>query len=496
MSYCTTPLCTVTDCHSHNRRRQVKDVDFGLTFPAISDSQQPAPQAVSSQPTSRAALPLTGRAPATARPGQTPGAIAPGNNPRSRSTVNDANISAKRRKLNSDQTPPTSTRTTRSSLRAPWPDTHTLPEDESEQPTTIIRNKVAEEEVERDELEIPPQKPSQGDADTAHVTEVVAESPANAPGSGHRMRISLNEAALHTLRLQDSLQDNSYAVVEHVKSSPALKRKSRMGDSTPKNSGPFAKRSLRHKTALEDENDLDELSPDQPRGRTRKRKQLDRGKEPNSGVNEKDVAQHSAEEAEEIGDEEAAAVLKKSRGRGRPGFPTVASPDLDEPTPVAARKKRGKLPNISTPAEQRQPKRAPQQSKARAVLNPAPKTSKKSTKSFKVRGGSPIPITVHRFTKRPLYDDEESDADILNTEIPYIKRAGVNAVDVLSQVCHEIIESGLDTLAEGGSKADDPALKREYKTKWSALEAFGRELQTRLLEHVNMRLALISWRYC
>ena len=411
-----------------------------------------------------------------------------------RSAANDANISAKRRKLNSDQTPSTSTRSTRSSLHGPRQDTYTLPEDEGDQHAAEIESGLAEEEVERDELEIPPQIPGQGTPDTAPITEVVTESPANAPGSGHRMRVSLNEATLQSLRLQDSLQNSSPAVVEHVNSSPALRRKRRIGDTTPKNSAPSAKRSSRYETAPEDDGELDELSPDQRRDRNRKPEQLSGEKSMNLRVDE-DAAQHSAEEAEEIGDEEAAAALKKKPGRGRSSIPAAMSPDLDEPTPIVTTRRRGRPSDISSPAQRRLPKRASQQSAAKAAKaapKPASQPSKKSAKSAKDRGGSPIPITVHRFTKRPLYDGDVSDVDILNAEIPYIKRAGVSAIDVLSQVCHEIIESGLDTLAEGGSKADDPALRREYKTKWSAVEAFGRELQVRLLEYVSMRLIIFS----
>jgi hypothetical protein len=62
----------------------------------------------------------------------------------------------------------------------------------------------------------------------------------------------------------------------------------------------------------------------------------------------------------------------------------------------------------------------------------------------------------------------------------------VNAIDVLSQICQEIVGAGLDTLEDGGNRCQDPTLRREYKTKWRAVEAFGRELQTRLIEHVSI----------
>lgn len=473
MTCVTIPPPTTADSHPHNRRREVKDVDFGLTFPTISDIPQLTQQAALSQSTPQQIL------------RGLPGAIASESNPpTTRSTTNDANISAKRRKLKSDETHSSSVRTTQLSLHAETGGSHAVPEEDGrEQATANTGNAPTEDVVERDELEVPSQVPSQVIAQVspvrASVTEVITESPVNAPGSGHRMHLS--EASLQSLGLQDSLHSSSLTGVEHVNSSPAQKRRRRMGNATPIHSSPPAIQSTPDQTTQDDDDEVDELSPDQPRGRSRNPKKLAKDKPLGESANEEDLVQHSEEEAEEINDQEAAAILKNSRGRGRPSLPAAASPDLDEPTPpVAGRKKRGKAAKVTTPAQQRQPKISAPQAKAK----PAQKTSKKTTKPSKGRVGSPIPITVHRFTERPLYDDDDSEADILNSEIPHIKRAGVNAIDVLSQVCHEIIDSGLDTLVDGGRKADDPALRREYKTKWTAVEAFGRELQNRLLEHV------------
>ncbi|EHL01717.1 hypothetical protein M7I_2355 [Glarea lozoyensis 74030] len=44
-------------------------------------------------------------------------------------------------------------------------------------------------------------------------------------------------------------------------------------------------------------------------------------------------------------------------------------------------------------------------------------------------------------------------------------------------------QAGLSTLEEGRRNAEDNELRREYKTKWSALKSFGSELQSRLLSH-------------
>jgi hypothetical protein len=187
------------------------------------------------------------------------------------------------------------------------------------------------------------------------------------------------------------------------------------------------------------------------------------------------------EAAEDIEDAEATAVLGKNRGRrvSRRAL-SQPSPDLDEPSEqplLVAKKQRSRLHPISSPAQQRHPKSTNQ----KAVSNPPKQTSKKQ-----IRTGSPIPITVHRLTKGPIYDEDESDADILNSDIPFAKRGGVNVIDTLNQVCVEVIESALETLQNSQRNTRDPALKREYRHKYRVVETFGRELSTRLLDHVSI----------
>lgn len=145
--------------------------------------------------------------------------------------------------------------------------------------------------------------------------------------------------------------------------------------------------------------------------------------------------------------------------------------------PVAKTQKGNSRPE-SSPAKQRHPKKK------------ALKSKSQSSRKSKVRIGSPIPVTVHRLTRAPLYDEDELDADILNSEVPRTKRGGVNAIDVLSQICQEIISAGLDTLEDGCNSCEDPVLRREYRSKLRAVEAFGNELQTRLLEHVRLSMIL------
>lgn len=189
-----------------------------------------------------------------------------------------------------------------------------------------------------------------------------------------------------------------------------------------------------------------------------------------------------AEVAEEIDDREAARRL--GRKRPRRGIPVVSpelSPDLaseevaEEPRVNRPRRPPPPMPIKRSPARQKQPK-APR-AKPR---KPAPARKRKTGGV----GGPSVPVKIQRFTKPRHLDENDADADdILNVEIPFANRGGVNAVDVLAQMCEEIIDVSLQKLKEAFGTAQDAAIKKELRTKTRALEAFQEELRTRFLEH-------------
>lgn len=87
-------------------------------------------------------------------------------------------------------------------------------------------------------------------------------------------------------------------------------------------------------------------------------------------------------------------------------------------------------------------------------------------------------------------NEDDTNGDILNADIPFSNRGGVNVIDVLSQVCDEVVESSLETLHEAAVNAKNSATKKEFRTKLRALEAFKEELRTRLLEHVSCHVGI------
>jgi hypothetical protein len=388
-------------------------------------------------------------------------------------SANDANTSAKRRKLDTDDPPSSSTRSTRSSQLRPRPGIYAINDDEPQETSileasnaSIEASTVVETVLELDTMAPPPTRTVRTPV-PALTEEEITESPLDAPGSGHRTRVSILEASVASSLLQAELEGSS-AIETPL---PKNQRKRKRRDEAPKPSPRQSRSRNIPKSPADDE--MDELSPEQPerRGREVLIEHSPELEEPNVT---KDPEEE--EEAEAIDDEQAAILLKKNRGRRISRNIPEESPDLDSPevtrVPVPKKQKGNSRPR-SSPVKQRHPKQQAAKTK--------PETSKKS----KERLGSPIPVTVHRLTRAPLYDEDELHADILNAEIPRTKRGGVNAIDVLSQVCQEIIGAGLDTLEDGFNRCEDQVLRREYKTKLRAVEAFGDELHTRLLEHVS-----------
>jgi hypothetical protein len=405
-------------------------------------------------------------------------------------SANDANTSAKRRKLDTDLDPSSSGRSTRSSRNA-RPDIYSINGDDQQEISVGDLPNISIEQLEATEAVVGPiaeetrasssPEAARTPSLPAQMIDEVEESPADAPGNSQRLRTVVHAANITSLELQ-SLQESSPAGLETE--TPIFRRKRKRGErstNTLPETTSRASRSQLDKVASA-VSDIDELSPEQPIRRGRRARAV--VEEPSPDLDEPSKASDEQEEAEAIDDEQA-AVLLKNRGRRISRSVPAESPSLDEveaPISSIAKKHKGKARIDSSPVKQRHPK---------VKQNARQPVSRKSGKRTKIRAGSPIPVTVHRLTRPLVYDEEEADADILNAEIPHTKRGGVNAIDVLSQICQEIVGAGLDTLEDGGNSCENPALRREYKTKWRAVEAFGKELQTRLLEHVSISDLLI-----
>ncbi|RAL62971.1 hypothetical protein DID88_004058 [Monilinia fructigena] len=464
-------------------QRQVKDVDFGFILPAFAiptveaaaetvpnslpeapaNPETPQPD-LPSQPISQ--TPVT----ATRGRGRPPNILGVQSNNVSKSnTGNDANTSAKRRKLETDGPPSSSTTSMRSSRSSARKDIYDIPTDDEEEQIEVENSQplavesLGDNESERKVI-----------ATTPTATGIAIESIERDP-SNETIAASDNDE-LTEIADQSSREEIDLPVTNKPDSPQVLIRPSRSKrkrDSSSSDHSGLDQSAVNEVSLADTTNDsLEEVPLKKPQRSSRKLALQVEVEE-----NEEGAPEDATEQAEAIDDYEAAVTLKKSQGR-RVSRNILASDESileDEAPPRSpiAKKKRGRVRQITSPVQQRQP--AP----------PKPKSQKpdKKSKKPKVREGSPIPVTVHRLTKGVVYDDDDSDADILNSEIPCATRAGVNVVDVLSQIFQELVTAGLETLGDNAIRTQDPAQRLEYKTKIRAVESFSKALQVRLLEH-------------
>lgn len=232
---------------------------------------------------------------------------------------------------------------------------------------------------------------------------------------------------------------------------------------------------------------------------------------------------------------------KPKRGRGRPSLaskaaearneqqkaPTGPEHTAGEPSAAAARrgrKKKAEPPreaeNVSPELEEEQEpepeaeapshktRRGRPSKKPRRTVErePSPATEQQDTEPVsptrrKTREprGETVPVTVHRLANvsalGAMYadadgsaDEDEESADELSTrqktKLP--NRGGVNPADVLSQICRETLEKTLTTLKNGIANETNATRRAEWTRKRKAVEAFGSELDGRLLDLSEM----------
>ncbi|KAI1089773.1 hypothetical protein F5B19DRAFT_357275 [Rostrohypoxylon terebratum] len=498
-------------------RHEVADDSFGFVLPGLE-----GPPAPSSPPP--------------------PPQSAPQSVPRS-----EPNTSAKRRRLSTEAGSPTSqpsSSATRSSRRISAQRSENRPDpyhairepspEEVPEPPTVDSEPPNREETLDESLPAIIQNHVSDRAPvspvfTGVIDEEVTESPAEAPGSGHRRSIRVPESISHSARLLRTItdEDNNGFTDEFTVSSP-LARKSRVSGATL---GAPSARSTRTATrpsvAFADENgeDITPVALGRPLRRsdasattastrsTRSQSQF--------RVNTPNLADALSSPPEAAGTASPKKpMLRRKKSPPKPPGPVQeieeeaqeeieegveeAEPDNDEPAEeidvqTAARKigrkrpraslpQEGSLELHSQPAEESRPRKKSRQQRVRdspaIQSHPKPPKTKKNKAATRRRSeGEPIPIIVQRYTKRTRRNENDTDADILNAEIPFSNRGGVNVIDVLSQVCDEVIESSLEKLHEAAVNAKDAPTRREYRTKLRALEAFQQELRTRLLEH-------------
>ncbi|KAG5940786.1 hypothetical protein E4U60_000282 [Claviceps pazoutovae] len=298
------------------------------------------------------------------------------------------------------------------------------------------------------------------------IIEEVTESPAQKPGSGRRRRILSDDISQP---LPPSITISSSSARESPPSSPSTRRP-RPGDRPARPTAPIAP--SRPPTLP-----LRQGVPTQPRTTAPlPRSASPKRRPPSLDTVTEEGSEPSDEEAVQVSAREAATVLGQKRPRPSTTTSTELGSDNDDNSdpnstsqPSSYRQKR------KSPATQRQPAKRSRQHSQQSQS----KRKKRHSSSSEQNDDAAVEITVQRFVNNFQRDED----DELQQEIPYANRAGETVVDVFAQVCEEVISSVLDQLQRLAAETDDGDKKKECRIKMRAIEAYGEELSSRLLQH-------------
>ena len=162
---------------------------------------------------------------------------------------------------------------------------------------------------------------------------------------------------------------------------------------------------------------------------------------------------------DEVGEESAVAPKRRGRPRKSDAGSTATA------TPKSHKSSRSLMP----------PSSAPEPSSSTAAAQPA-----------SGEGAKTISVGVYRMTgaKNLNLDGDGKDDEALGS-MPIPKKSGVNAIDVLNQICGEMIEKNLQRIRKGAQKERDIAKKKEWQEARRVIGQFGEDLDTRLLQMVS-----------
>ncbi|KAG5917070.1 hypothetical protein E4U61_003039 [Claviceps capensis] len=298
------------------------------------------------------------------------------------------------------------------------------------------------------------------------IIEEVTESPAQKPGSGRRRRILSDDISQP---LPPSITISSSSARESPPSSPSTRRP-RPGDRPARPTAPIAP--SRPPTLP-----LRQGVPTQPRTTAPlPRSASPKRRPPSLDTVTEEESEPSDEEAVQVSAREAATVLGQKRPRPSTTTSTeLGSDDNDNDNDNSTSQPSSYRQKRKSPATQRQPAKRSRQHSQQSQS----KRKKRHSSSSEQNDDAAVEITVQRFVNNFQRDED----DELQQEIPYANRAGETVVDVFAQVCEEVISSVLDQLQRLAAETDDGDKKKECRIKMRAIEAYGEELSSRLLQH-------------
>ncbi|MCJ1471932.1 hypothetical protein MMC13_000573 [Lambiella insularis] len=190
----------------------------------------------------------------------------------------------------------------------------------------------------------------------------------------------------------------------------------------------------------------------------------------------------SVEEIEEP-EEESEGVSKDLSSRPRKAPTSTIFPASSQPRP------RGRPRKTDVAASPTSPQRAsiPKKPRPKAAKRSIPPQSTSSTADQSERPQrrqkpGTIPITVHRISQPQSHNNLHLDEDPPSAPPPFPKNSSINAIDVLSQICSEMLAKSTLTMRESARQAQNPQQKAELRRKAKAVEMFRDELDERLFQ--------------
>ncbi|KAK4229760.1 hypothetical protein QBC38DRAFT_85089 [Podospora fimiseda] len=240
-------------------------------------------------------------------------------------------------------------------------------------------------------------------------------------------------------------------------------------------------RSRRNVPAPSPELDTEEQVVEPPGLRKRKRKELA------SPAQQQQPAKKTRASKPPLSQPSNEKPVEKSIAQEKPKSQEKPKPrEREIPQEKPKPQEKAKLQETTKPQEREKPREKPSQRekpRAKSKKQPAKRKNKSAAEEEPAEGKSgSVSVTVQRYVKpRAPREGENGSASVLDT-IPLGNRGGVNAIDVLSKLCEELVETYMEKLQEAAMAAKDSASRREKKTMLRALDAFREELRTRLLE--------------
>ncbi|RKF59969.1 putative at hook domain-containing protein [Golovinomyces cichoracearum] len=463
-------------------RREVKDVDFGLVFPSISNPRPPIP-------TSEPQTFLNGQqtTPEPEKSGQSssltssqlPPTVDISKNTEesfSKSTRSaNANTSKKRSKLDDNQTPSTPSRVVRLSPKENVSQKFQSAEDDARKNDALAKDS---------NNSIDPTSPEKGSSIVSSYTEnltsritptksrrlfEVTESPINAPGSG---RLVQTEELILSNSQKNTLPSSSLKrTFDNTLSSSQQRRKKMSGVKSGGLDLFKAISSVNASAQANDDDDIDELSPDPTplsgyHAGSRLRARM-------SSTNE----EREQKTFKHFQDEYETTTLQENLNQSN-NIARIGSPDLDLPIIKSASEKQHRKKSITRP----------QSSDIQENINPSSKISKGKSKPQssgkpKIKNNLQKLNTQIAAASDTADDDERDEFETLRIEKTHSKPRDFNYIDLLSQALRKIIGSRISALQERADACENEEIRRDLKTKNGALEAYGKEIKSRLLEH-------------